>query len=178
VASVTYRFESKEIVLILFICLSTITNLNSFVFYQIDIPSVIQTSYASALTKNSSIFWSDSCKASTDYYEAIQVEVVENGHYSFLITSNAPTITQIFKDNFNPFNLYENLYSSAFSRCPGNQLKLVADLQPNTKYVFVVSKNSTSVRTDFSISVYGPKNVTLNHLSEYFILQFPWFSRE
>ncbi len=171
--SVTYRFETKEIVLIIFICLSTITDFNSFIFYQIDtpsIPSAIQTSYSSALTKNSPKYAPLFCDASTFYYEAIEVKVVQSGTYSFVINGiiNSYVDIYIYKDKFNPFNPYENPLSSALSQCPDNKFKLVADTQANTTYVLVVSTGSPSVRTNFSIIVYGPKNVTLNHLSEYF----------
>ncbi len=171
-ASVTYRFESKEIVLIILICLSTITNLNSFVFYQIDtpsIPSVIQTSYSSALTKNNPMhLLRDICTSLIFYYEAIELKVVQSGTYSFVVNGISFSCVEIYIDKFNPFNPYENPRSYVIGSWFSINLKLVADIQANTTYVLVVSTFSPSVRTDFSVIVYGPKNVTLNHLSEYF----------
>jgi len=108
------------------------------------------------------------CGASTHYYEAIQVEVVGNGHYSFHITSNVTANVRIYKDNFNPSSSADNLDSAAPFLCPGNQLKLLADLQADTTYVLVVSTDSASGTTDFSIIVSGPNKISLSQLSEYF----------
>jgi hypothetical protein len=144
------------------------TNLNSFVFYRIDTPIVIHTSYSSALSNNSPTYAPRICGASTHYYEAIQVEVVRTGHYSFLITSNVTTNVHIYKDNFNPFDAADKLHSSTRFSCPGNQFKQVADLQANTTYVLVVSTDSPSVTTAFSIIVSGPSKSSLTQLSEYF----------
>jgi hypothetical protein len=144
------------------------TNLNSFVFYRIDTPIVIHTSYSSALSNNSPTYARLLCKASTHYYESIQVEVVGNGHYSFLIASNVKTNVRIYKDNFNPSSSDDNLHSAAPVSCPGNQLKLLADLQADTTYVLVVSTDSPTGTTDFSIIVSGPSKSSLIQLSEYF----------
>jgi hypothetical protein len=128
---------------------------------------VVQSMYSYELTTNSQMY-SRNCVQSSFYYETIDVNVAETGYYTFGSTEGIPTLGYIYKDNFNPFNPFENLHSQPDNNCNnGWYFKLIAHLQASTTYVLVVTTYSPNVTGNVSITVSGPNNVTLTRTSEY-----------
>jgi len=101
------------------------------------------------------------------YYEAIQVNVITSGSYSFSSNSSVDTYGYFYKDHFNPFNPSENLLSQDDDGCDNNQFKLVAYLQSNATYVLVVTTYFSNRTGKFSIIALGINNITFNRISEY-----------
>jgi hypothetical protein len=123
--------------------------------------------YSSALTVDSQTYLrNDHGEEVNYYYEAIQVNVVENGYYTLASMSAVNTIGYIYMNNFNSSNPIENFLSQDDYSCGGNQFKLITYLQANTTYILVVTTYVPKETGQFSILAFGPNNVRLNH-SEY-----------
>jgi hypothetical protein len=136
-------------------------------FHCVGTPSVIQSTYLSELTTSSQTYSRiGRCAAANYYYEAIQMNVVEDGYYTLASMSAVNTIGYIYMNNFNPFNLSENLLSQNDDSCGKDQFRLITHLRTNTTYVLVVTTSFPKDTEQFSILVSGPNNVHLNH-SEY-----------
>ena len=135
--------------------------------YQIDISStVIQTKYSIPLTVNRPTYSPSDCEVLNYYYEAIQMNVVVAGHYTFSVRNSVNAYFDIYKNKFDPFNPYENFHSRDDRQCSNGQNRSVTHLQVNTTYVLVVRTNSLNATTGFSIIVSGPNNVRLNRISK------------
>jgi hypothetical protein len=122
--------------------------------------------YSSELTENGQTY-SRNCRISNYYYETIQMNVVTAGFYSISGKSPLDIYGYIYKDNFNPLNPFENLYSQNGFSCDGRQFTLTTNLQIGTAYVLVVTTFYPNETGAFSIFVSGPDNISLNRTSEY-----------
>lgn len=101
------------------------------------------------------------------YYQAIQINVNQSGFYSFRSSSTIKTYGYIYKDNFIPSATTINLILENDTACGTNQFKLATILDVNTRYILVVTTNSSNVTGNFSIIAVGPNIVTFNHFSKY-----------
>ncbi|CAF3821869.1 unnamed protein product, partial [Adineta steineri] len=136
--------------------------------------SVIQMPYSSAVLSNysselntSSQTYSRDCRKSNYYYETIRMNVVETGYYALISSSNMNTFGDIYKDDFNPMNPFENLLSQDYRSCSYQDFKFIAYLHTGTTYILVVTTWSPNMTGDFSILTSGPDNITLNPYSSY-----------
>lgn len=138
-----------------------------FVFDWIEVPSVVQTMYPSALTANSQTYSRD-CQSSNFYYETVHLNVTTNGFYSLSSSSTIDTYGYIYKDNFNPLKPSENLLVQDDNNCNNNQFKLITELNTSTTYILVVTTYHPAKTEQFSILISGPNNVNvdLNHNGE------------
>ncbi len=123
-------------------------------------PSFVQSQYSSSLTTNSQTYSRD-CVKSNYYYEARQVTVIEDGYYTFGISSNVSIVGYIYKDSFNPLNPFINLMPQKNVFCGNKQFQQIPYFQANTMYVLVITTLSPNVTGDLQVDVSGPKNVTL-----------------
>ncbi len=123
--------------------------------------------YLSALTTSSQTYARTGCNDANYYYEAIQVNVIDSGMYSFRSNSLITTYGYIYNDTFTPFDPIVNLYSEAYERCFDGQFKLTIVLQANITYTLVVTTYSSNVTGAFSIFVSGRSNVNFNPIGEY-----------
>ena len=119
------------------------------------------------LNENSRTYARKICTTSNYYYEAIQVNVVATGFYTLGTIGMVNTYGYLYKDNFNPFHLSENLISEDDHSGDRHQFKFTTYLQASTTYILVVTTSSSNAGGHFSIFVSGPDNVTLNCFSEY-----------
>jgi hypothetical protein len=110
------------------------------------------------------------CKPSNYYYEAIQVNVFENGCYSFTSNSTIDTYGYIYKEYFNPMVPIDNLLVKNDRSFYSNQFKLMIQLHVDTKYILVVTSDNPNVTGAFSLLVTGPNNVSFNRISKYLYL--------
>ena len=94
------------------------------------------------------------------------MNAVEDGYYTLRSMSDINTIGYIYMNNFNLFNLSENLLSENDDSCGEGQFRLITHLLANTTYVLVVTTSSPNVTGAFSILASGPSTVTLNHMGE------------
>ncbi|CAF1248398.1 unnamed protein product [Adineta steineri] len=85
-----------------------VSGVNHVTFERLNISSVAQSNYSSALTENHPMYSQNGCDLST-YYEAIQVNVNESGYYTFASNSSIDISGIMYKDDFNPVNGLQNL---------------------------------------------------------------------
>jgi hypothetical protein len=125
--------------------------------------------YSSALTVVSQSYSrSDSaCEAPNYYYQAIKVNVVEDGIYNLSSNSTMDTCGYLYNDTFNPFKPSTNLLVRDDDRNGGYQFRLTICLRANTTYLLLVTTYYRNTVGPFSIIVSGPNNVDLNRIREY-----------
>ncbi|CAF1456527.1 unnamed protein product, partial [Adineta steineri] len=128
---------------------------------------VIETMYSSSLISNSSTYFKD-CSELDSYYEAIQMNINITGYYAFLISSKMKSMyAYIYTNNFNPFDVSENVLSHNKDYENQGQFKVTAILQANMIYVVVMTTSSQNLTGNFSIQVFGPSYVGFNRIREY-----------
>lgn len=133
--------------------------------YLIDYSSnFVQPIYASNLTINSSKF-SASCIQPYYYYEAIQINVIEDSGYTFGTYSKIDTYGYLYEDQFNPFDPSTNHLkeTSMYGICEG-QFKITHHLIKQKTYILVVTTVHPNVTGAFAIVVLSPHNITLRHI--------------
>jgi hypothetical protein len=125
--------------------------------------------YSSALTAGSQIYsrQGSRCQAPAYYYEAIQVNVVDDGIYNLSSNSTIDTYGYLYKDTFKPLNPSTNLLARDDDSNGRFQFKLTTCLRANTTYVLVVTTFPQNTVGRFSIFVSAPNNVNLNRIREY-----------
>ncbi|CAF1456455.1 unnamed protein product, partial [Adineta steineri] len=138
-------------------------------FNSISYPSVIEIPYSSAVQSNysselntSSQTYSRDCRKSNYYYQTIRMNVVETGYYALSSNSSMDTFGDIYKDDFNPMNPFENLLSQDYRACSSQDFKFIAYLYTGTTYILVVTTSSSNTTGNFSILTSGPDNITLD----------------
>lgn len=124
-------------------------------------PSTLVTStYADALTVNSTTF-ARTNSVSNFYYQTISIRVYFTGNYSIMSISSMDTYGYLYSSSFNPSNLNLNLVAQDDDSGGAVQFKLTVFLQTNINYVLVATTYSASVTGSFSIAVSGPSSVNL-----------------
>ncbi|CAF1216350.1 unnamed protein product [Adineta ricciae] len=118
--------------------------------------SIIESPYTSELNENSQMFGHTDCETLNYYFEAIEMEVLENGCYSFTFNSTIRIYSYIYEDYFKPVIPSKNLFSQIDQNIRTDQFQLEAPLQKNTKYILVVTTFIPNVTGTFSINVTGP----------------------
>ena len=120
------------------------------------------------LTENSQTYGRGQCKSSKYYYEAVQVNVIVDGFYTFTIEINIDERIYLYKGYFNPQNPTDKLLSSTLGKCGYDQSQLYDYLLSNVTYILIVTAfNSITVTSKLLITVSGTNNVTLSRISEY-----------
>lgn len=146
----------------------SLTNYHLIIFPSKDIKSqLLQETYTSNLTTNSPKCF-DNCSIEPDYYyEAIQVNVVEDGYYSLVMLSTIDVYSSIYKNQFNPFNPLLNQINMAIHLACRNPYKRIIHLQKETTYTLVILTSHLNKTRPFSILALGPSKVTLKYISKY-----------
>ncbi|CAF1360240.1 unnamed protein product, partial [Adineta steineri] len=90
------------------------------------------------------------------------MQVVETGYYGLSSTSSMDTFGDIYKDDFNPMNPFENLLLQDYRSCTYQDFKLIVYLHTGTTYILVVTTSSPNMTGKFSILTSGPDNITLD----------------
>jgi len=133
--------------------------------YLADIPPVIQSIYLLSLTIYSQVYDRTGCDGGY-YYEALQMNVITSGSYTFSSSSYMSLYGYIYRDYFNPFNISENLLFENDDGCNSYQFKLFAYLHSNTTYILIGTTNIPIIKYLFQITALGPAIVTFNLSSE------------
>ncbi|CAF1304835.1 unnamed protein product [Adineta steineri] len=127
-------------------------------------PSVVQTTYTSKLTTNSSTYLLG-CSSSTSNYEEIQVNVRRSGFYTFFSKSNMDTYGVIYKDYFNPYNPNENRLLYDAVNCAPYQSSFRIALEAGVRYILIVTTYDSKATGEFSIFVSGSDDVDLKKIT-------------
>jgi len=138
-----------------------------------DFPSVVRPDYVedtqwiyeSMLTTSSDTYSRD-CIQSNYYYEAIEMNVIQSGYYAFVSDSQMNMFGDIYEQNFNRINPFENLLAQGYRACSYFNFLLVPYLNAHTTYILIVTTYSANITANFSIEIRGPENVTMKRLSE------------
>lgn len=142
-------------------------NFDTIVFYSIDSASVpMQAEYTSNLT-TSSPKYSRNCIELNYFYQALEVNVVEDGFYTFGSRSKINTYGYFYEGKFNPFDPSMNAIQQDDDGGCSEQFKLTAYLRKQTTYTLIVTTYNPIVTGSFSILVLGSNNVTLTDKGEY-----------
>ncbi|CAF1456547.1 unnamed protein product [Adineta steineri] len=88
--------------------------------------------------------------------------VEETGYYALSSDSSMDTFGDIYEDDFNPMNPFENLLSQDYRSCSYEDFKFIVYLHTGTKYILVVTTSSPNITGNFSILTSGSTNITLN----------------
>ncbi|CAF1426034.1 unnamed protein product [Adineta ricciae] len=131
----------------------------------------VHSNYSSELTKDSPKY-DKYCNGQDFYYESIQLTVLTSGNYSLVMSqvSNGPFVIHIYmyKNHFDPLNPRENSMSIddyACNKKSEKEFTFTADLRHDDTYMLVVTNTYNRAYTPrFSITVYGPSNVTLQRI--------------
>ncbi|CAF4021345.1 unnamed protein product [Adineta steineri] len=128
-------------------------------------PSGTRPNYSSELTTKSQTYSRD-CQKSNYYYETIRMNIMKNGDYALGSNSSMDTFGDIYKDDFNPMNPFENLLLQNYRRCSRQNFKFIANLHTGTKYILVVTTRNPNITGNFSILTSVSNNITLNRHSK------------
>ena len=106
--------------------------------------------------------------SSFNYYEPIQINVIQSGNYTLSNIDSIDRITgYLYKEHLNEFKPYERLITYNVDGCPRDAFKLITELQSSVTYIlFMIPKFSHS-RGNFSILISGPNNITFNPISKF-----------
>ena len=126
---------------------------------------MIQSTYASELSAETEVY-SRVCGRTDYHYETIEVNVQENGAYSFDSNGTIVMYGYIYESVFDPFNPTENVLSQSGYDCDGYHFHFATYLRVNIIYILVVTTFHPDVRGSFSVFVSGPNNISLNRISE------------
>ena len=127
--------------------------------------SLVQSTYSSALNKNSQTY-SRNCRSVNYYYETIVINVNITNFYNFISESDFDTVGYIYENSFNPLNPYENLLAENDDARIRGQFEFSYKLQVSTTYILVVTTFEPNTVGDFSIFVKGPNRVHLSRTSK------------
>ncbi len=132
----------------------------------------IQAIYSSKLTMSGQIYVRTRCGPANYYYDAVEVNVIETGYYIIISNSTIDTYGYIYANNFDVFNSRMNLILDNDNSGCNQQFKILIRLQVNTTYILVVTTSYTNVTGALSVLVFGPSNVSMNHISNSEFLYF------
>ncbi|CAF1172988.1 unnamed protein product [Adineta ricciae] len=107
--------------------------------------------------------YSRDCTQPNYYYEAIEVNVIEDGSYSLSAKSPIKTAGYLYENKFNPFNRVFNQINKNNHDGRDNQFTLSFSLQKQITYILVVTTFSATETGPFTIIAIGPSKVTLKH---------------
>ena len=126
---------------------------------------IIQAIYSLKLTTNSPKISRD-CSKADYYYEAIQVNVDQSGFYSFSGTSSMDDPNGILYHIFDPTDTLKDRWFSE-NRCNHQgRFQFSVELDKDITYTLVVTTLQSNMIGNFSVTVFGSGNVTLNRISE------------
>lgn len=124
------------------------------------------STYKSELTSTTPTYFRE-CGKGKYYYQTIELNVQENGVYSFKSNSTIIVYGSIYKSNFDPLNPIDNIFTQSKYGCGGYFFEFEAYLEINTTYILVITTLEPYVKGEFSVLVIGPNNVSLNRICGY-----------
>jgi len=114
------------------------------------------------LTKNNLVY-ARICGRGTYHYETLQINVEQNGSYTFDSNTSIRLYGYLYENSFDPAYAMENLITESNYSC-SHPFKLGSYLEINRIYILVVTTFDPNVRGVFTLWVSGPNNITLNQI--------------
>jgi hypothetical protein len=115
------------------------------------------------LTNNSEIF--SRGRNSTYYYEVFEVIAPLGGDYIFKSDSSMNTTGLLYTENFYPATPNLNLFLIDQNRARDGQFQINAYLQPNKRYILVVTTFIPSAIGTYTLLVSGSNRFNLTHIN-------------
>jgi len=129
-------------------------------------PEVLRGKYSSELNENSSTH-SQGCLIPEYYYEAIKINVDDDGNYKFGVGATISTKIYLYEDSFDPLFIHQNRIEIDLSDyTTRNQFNFMIHLRMNITYILVVTASDKFAIGKFSIVILGPNNVTLERMGK------------
>ena len=121
---------------------------------------ILQSQYASTLTVTSQTYRrAGTSSSSTNYYQAIQMNISTAGNYTIVCHSNMDTYGYLYNNAFDPVFPLLNLLKSNDDTGGNRQFKLKMFLQIRTQYILVTTTYDVGVTGSFSIIATGPTSI-------------------
>lgn len=102
----------------------------------------------------------------TKFYEAVQINVSENGLYAFVCNSTMNTYGFIFENEFIPLEPYRNKINEDEESGFDYQFYMVSYLQTNTMYTLMITTSQAGDTGSFSVYALGSYNVNFTYISK------------
>jgi len=112
------------------------------------------------------------CSKGKYYYETIQINVDQDGFYSFTNNDTRRTYGYIYINDFDPFNPDENLIASSNSSCSSHSFRLGSYFKTNITYILVITTLEPYIQGAFQLFVTGLGNASLNRICKYSCFSF------
>ncbi|CAF1461662.1 unnamed protein product [Adineta ricciae] len=129
-------------------------------FQPFNISPIIHSKYSSNLTVVNPTYRKD-CLSESYYYETVRLTIFTTAYYTFMGDFNQGMDMYIYKNQFDPWNPFENrVKNKTFSCATLSRITLSAELQANTTYILLVTTMEPLQTSSISITVSGPADVT------------------
>ncbi|CAF1441147.1 unnamed protein product [Adineta ricciae] len=141
----------------------TLLGRNNVELRNINVSSAVHSHYSSELTTNSQLYDKD-CNNEYYYYQTVQLIASATAYYALSAGKSSSIDIHIYQNHFDPLNPYKNKIEVNRQSCSwSTEVKHTVHLQSSITYVLLVITSSLSLATSFSIDIYGPTNITLEH---------------
>lgn len=100
------------------------------------------------------------CRQPNFYYEAIRVQISQNGNYTIRSISNIDTYGYIYNHSFDPWSPVKNILQKNDNGYGRNQFNFDITLYTINAFILVITTTLENVFGPFSIHIFGPGNVT------------------
>lgn len=124
--------------------------------------------YSSELAVSNQVYARTGCGSINYYYEAVTVTVIETDYYTIISNSTIDIYVSLYKNKFDVFNPRVNLISEKDTSHCDQRFETLNRLQMDTTYILVMTTPYPNVTGAFSMLVTGPKNVSIDHIGEYY----------
>jgi hypothetical protein len=136
-----------------------------FILIFLDTSPITQTEYSSELTMSSQTFVVAGCRMAK-YYEAVQINVIGSGYYTFHHNSSIDVSDSVYENDFDPLDPSKNIVTQKNETIHDHLFDFIAYLETNRKYILVVTTTLPDKTGPFSIIVFGPNNVRFSRLGK------------
>ena len=145
----------------------TLDDFETFSFLSIALPSVVQSTYSSALNMSSETYSREKCGVAKHYYQALQINISVSGDYGFSSDSRMDIYGSLYRDRFDPLDPSHNRIPDDDDGCGKGQFWLHRSLQTNTAYILVVATSVSDAKdAAFNITATGIASVSFSRLGE------------
>ena len=125
----------------------------------------LQRTYNSELTKESSVY-PRICGKGNYHYQIIEINVEQNGSYTFDSNNTIELYGYIYNNDFDPSYPNKNLITQSSFSCGRYYFQLGSYFEINKIYILVVTTFEPNIRGSFTLFIIGPNNMTLNRISK------------
>jgi hypothetical protein len=126
----------------------------------------MQATYTVHLTTNSPKYSPDYSQTNY-YYEAIEVNVADDGMYTLRSDTEMSVSNTLYQNKFNPFNPSVNVIGSGTTMGCIYGFSMIYYYEKQKIYIVVTTTNYPNETGSFSIFALGPNNITLKHSGKY-----------